>query len=621
MSSRRLRGLEPEFGIDINISTRKKGNSRNTTLNSTVNSDVIERVADNSSSIIGNEQSTGQPLTPTVRRDKGVAEFDYIHTPKGGRKESKRVTDTESEDEQTQVKTVTTQWSPCSKGPSNNPSEKARGNEVTKTQWSPFAKATTALDELERLLNKNETVPINSEDVVTPQVPSTSTKQPTPPKKTPTKEKSPKVTPVQRPTEPPPKVPIAPIDLFGDEWDRLSQIFVLEKGFTTRPFSGVKTKKDRVIRRKSIVVTEHNNEQRANSPEMAHFLSSEPAPQFFPETGLESTSDFLFLFESWCDERKFDGKTRKKALIRSLPSAEGRAWWKSCMSMFEDDAVTWDQVKQELKDAKLTSNREDKLKFWDVCAKRQGEKEKASTFARNMSFLAKKTMPGIEDDVLIDMVVNNMQSDIKRFILTRGKPKQFTRLLNVISEYETENLGLAGIKRSVLLTSTDGDDSFSNELKELTKGLEAMVQAQDEKMEKILKEVLLTKAGSQEVEDQSRDQSKPSSERGGRNRNFDNVPRCWVCNKPGHLAARCWYNGGNPRGRGGYRGQRGGYRGGRGSFRGGRGGSQFYYNNNYQQGGYYPQQYEAYEQGQQGGTDQKALTYPQQYQDNYNQGN
>jgi len=35
----------------------------------------------------------------------------------------------------------------------------------------------------------------------------------------------------------------------------------------------------------------------------SNYISAEPAPQFFPETGLTSAEDFIFLFKLWCEER------------------------------------------------------------------------------------------------------------------------------------------------------------------------------------------------------------------------------------------------------------------------------------------------------------------------------
>jgi hypothetical protein len=70
----------------------------------------------------------------------------------------------------------------------------------------------------------------------------------------------------------------------------------------------------------------------------------------------------------------------------------------------ESDKVTWDLLKNEFIMTMENNNKEDKIKFWDVCARKQKADEKSSHFIRSMKYQAEKCMPGIADGKIADLI-------------------------------------------------------------------------------------------------------------------------------------------------------------------------------------------------------------------------
>jgi len=255
-------------------------------------------------------------------------------------------------------------------------------------------------------------------------------------------------------------------------------------------------------------------------------------------------------------------------------------WWRSKKELFTDDTISWDDVEKVFVEDMKGVTKEDKLKFWDVCSKQQGANESPSDFIRMLSYQAKNGMAGMKEKHLVDMIIHNMNNEVRRYIITRGKPGTYQDLERMVREYENSDMMEVKIKTEnpVLMATLQKQEEaameMSEKIKSLTSGIEAMLKEQ----EKVMKEVLM-------VRDDRRGGGRDGRRGGERNRHRSarNIPKCWECGRMGHVAAVC------RAGRGSYRGGRGGFRGG---FQG-RGGYSFGYAN---QGGQ-----ESYNQNYQGG--------------------
>ena len=267
---------------------------------------------------------------------------------------------------------------------------------------------------------------------------------------------------------------------------------------------------------------------------MSKYIRSDPAPQFFPETGTQSTDDFIFLFEIWANQRNLDDKGKKLALLQCLPSAMGQAWWKSKRDFFTDDTITWDVVKTSFKNSMSSTNKEDKIKFWDICSNKQ-KSEPASQFIQTMKYQATKSLPTIDDRSLADLIIHNMESNIKKYIITRGKPTTYANLEKMVQEYEHANIKEEmdiKTENPVLIAQLQRSEKSSCEineqLKNLTKGIDDLLKTQ----EGMFKHVLMTKLkNDNDTSDSDDDENYWNSK---------NIPKCYGCGKPGHIVANCW---------------------------------------------------------------------------------
>jgi len=295
-------------------------------------------------------------------------------------------------------------------------------------------------------------------------------------------------------------------------------------------------------------------------------------PKFHQTLTRTNLENFINELKFWARSK---GVTDEKILKTTLPLVIQNNLARQYLSIRKDelvdDSVSFDGFAKEFINSCPMEADEEYDSIIQVLSLKQPYNEKASHFVQKIRFLFGNRWEKSEEEEYVKLMVNNLDSAVKRYILCKGMPRKYDRLMEYIKEYEAGDQAVTKSNQvqgnSVGYFKQEPSQSDANTLL-----LKSMVESSlkndsQQKLEMHLKQISegieRLNVGNQQVSRQNfngrRFNQMP-------NRNFRNVPRCFNCNKTGHIAINCWQktpqNNGRPQRNASTQNQnfRGGYR-------------------------------------------------------------
>ena len=265
--------------------------------------------------------------------------------------------------------------------------------------------------------------------------------------------------------------------------------------------------------------------------------------------------NYADLYQTWVSAAAItDAKQQKRNFALGLDTSEGRMWASLSKDLINDATTTLDGFIVSFLQQFSRQQGQQKQEFLSC---NQGPREPAMSFIIKMRYQFKIHMKSLDEKEQVEFAILKMQIPAQNFIMARGKPDTWEKLIEIIREYEESLPSLPSIP-------TPSTSSTTVEVNQLTGDPMQLLMKHVGDLSLEVKQLRGRPRGPHHNSNNNRGSSRGrgySRGRRGNNRNFNNnVSRssvdCYSCGRRGHIARDCRSSN---RGSRGSRGSRGFY--------------------------------------------------------------
>jgi hypothetical protein len=269
---------------------------------------------------------------------------------------------------------------------------------------------------------------------------------------------------------------------------------------------------------------EHERVKRETETEMTDTMPKYTRP--LTKNGLQL---FIQNYELWGLNKALKDEAMKLQFPLAVQNDIAQQWFLINKTKITDASKFPDFIKAFLDECPMEGECDD-LGVLDILAKKQ-KNERASLFVQKIRYQIGEDYVKHNEADLIRGMMKQLVIPIRRYLECRGAPKTYKELITMIREYEERG----GHEDEVKIKTETGvnlaSSSFEMEmLKDRIEEISASIKAlTPQKFPSARRE-------DNKTQDVRRDGAGKQFQR---TRDFKNIPKCFYCQKPGHVIANC----------------------------------------------------------------------------------
>ncbi|CAL8119377.1 unnamed protein product [Orchesella dallaii] len=285
-----------------------------------------------------------------------------------------------------------------------------------------------------------------------------------------------------------------------------------------------------------------------NRPVMS--MADSLMPRFNQTLTKVNLSNFFDDLRLWARGKNINERVLKTLLPLAIQNRLAREYLSIRKYDLIDDEISFEEFCAKFLDECPVEADEDFGSPFNLLSLRQPPNKKASHFVQRIRYLCGANWDTSEEGDYVKHIVPNLEADVSRYIVCRGMPRTYDGLIKIINEYELSGVVVnrsklwANNQVDIFKKETGSDESPTLLIKSIFENNARQDQDRlvQEQIKQLTDKMENLQIGDQRTQHRTMNNSRFNN-RGQFNRNFNNTPRCFNCNKTGHIAINCWQRG------------------------------------------------------------------------------